>query len=408
MEPFDLDPFSPDALEDPYDLYAELRTRSPVHHIAHMGLHLVTRYHDVRDAANRKEDFSSNLTALVVADGRDADSRQAQLVDFSSADAADVLATADPPNHAGQRKVVARTFREIDSARPRLDAMVDEMLGPLLDGGSAEFMSDFALWLPVQVMADLLGLPAADVPMIKRGSDSAVEMLSGVTPPERIAGCVSDVAELHEYIIDQLARADGGPAGGLLSTMAAAVRAGEVTSAEAAGMALQLVVAGSDSTGNLMGSAVRLLSEREQVQAALRDDPGLVPDYLEEVLRLESPFRGHFRVAVRDTAIGGAEIAEGERLFLMWGAANRDPEVFEDPEELVIGRPNARDHVGFGWGIHRCVGAPLARLESRLAIGELLRRTTDIVPTPRAPTPAHTPSMLVRRLSHVHLDLVGR
>jgi cytochrome P450 len=144
----------------------------------------------------------------------------------------------------------------------------------------------------------------------------------------------------------------------LLGTLAEAVGDGTLTSAEATAMALQLVIAGSDSTGTLIGNAVRVLAERPELQEALRSRPDLVPAYLEEVLRFESPFRGHFRVATCDTTLGGAAIHEGARLFLMWGAANRDPEVFEDPDDVVLDRPNVSDHLGFGWGVHRCVGAP--------------------------------------------------
>jgi cytochrome P450 len=170
-------------------------------------------------------------------------------------------------------------------------------------------------------------------------------------------------------------------------------------------MALQLVIAGSDSTGNLIGNAVRLLAEHPELQARIRAEPALIPAYLEEVLRFESPFRGHFRVATRHTTLGGAEIHEGARLFLMWGSANRDPEVFDRPDDLVLGRPNVGEHFGFGWGVHRCVGAPLARLEARLALDLLLAATSHIAPTRGAPPPEYVPSMLVRRLSHLHLDL---
>jgi cytochrome P450 len=137
----------------------------------------------------------------------------------------------------------------------------------------------------------------------------------------------------------------------------------------------------------------------------VRAEPALLTTYLEEVLRIESPFRGHFRVATRDARLGDTDIPEGARLFLMWGSANRDPEVFDQPDKIRLDRPNANDHVGFGWGIHRCVGAPLARLEARIALERLLARTTHIAPTAGAPAPGHIPSMLVRRLSHVYLDL---
>ena len=129
-------------------------------------------------------------------------------------------------------------------------------------------------------------------------------------------------------------------------------------------MALQLVSAGSDSTGNLIGSSARLLAERPDVQEELRSDRRLVPNFIEEVVRLESPFREHFRVAAHDTQLAGVDLAEGARIFLMWASANRDPEVFDRPDEIRLDRDGPRAHFGFGWGIHKCLGASLARLES--------------------------------------------
>lgn len=401
----DLNPFDLDVLEDPYDLYAQLRASSPVHLVAGMGLYLVTRYADVRDAAGRKEEFSSNLTALVMADARQAGSVP-QLVEMGGGvDVVDVLATADPPQHAGQRKTVAATFREIDAAEALLRGLVDEMLAPMVASGSCELMGDFANWVPVQAIAAVLGLPASDVERIQRGADCGVELLSGVTPPDVLGACIEGVVDFYRYIDGHVTNARASAPDRLLGRLALAVEEGDISHAEATAMALQLVIAGSDSTGNLIGSAVRLLAQHPDIQDQLRADPALVPTYLEEVLRIESPFRGHFRVATRDATLGGTSVPEGARLFLMWGSANRDPEVFDQPDEIRLDRPNARDHVGFGWGIHRCVGAPLARLEARIALERLLERTTHIALAANAPPPGHIPSMLVRRLSHVHLDL---
>jgi cytochrome P450 len=402
----DLNPFDLDVLEDPYDLYRQLRASSPVHLIPEMGLYLVTRYADVRDAATRHEEFSSNLTALVMANARATEQVAPQLVEMDAGvDAVDVLATADPPHHARQRKVVARTFREIEESEPLVRELVDDMLAPMVDAGSCELMGDFANWVPVKVIAAVLGLPDSDVERIQRGADCGVELLSGVTPPEMLATCIEGVIDFYGYIDEQVAHGATNAPDRLLGGLARAVDEEVVSRAEATAMALQIVVAGSDSTGNLIGSAVRLLAEHPDVQERVRAEPALLTAYLEEVLRIESPFRGHFRVAMRDARLGATDIPEGARLFLMWASANRDPEVFDQPDEIRLDRPNASDHVGFGWGVHRCVGAPLARLEARIALERLFARTTRIAPTPGAPAPGHIPSMLVRRLSHVHLDL---
>ncbi len=143
----------------------------------------------------------------------------------------------------------------------------------------------------------------------------------------------------------------------------------------------------------------------EHLQDRLRGEPGLVPAFVEEVLRLESPFRGHFRVTTRDSELAGVDLAAGTRLMLVWGAANRDPDAFDRPDEVWLERPNPKAHVGFGWGIHHCVGAPLARLEARVAIETLLARTRSFALAPDAAPPHHLASLFVRRLASLDLTL---
>ncbi|HVN50700.1 MAG TPA: cytochrome P450, partial [Acidimicrobiales bacterium] len=406
MTTAELDPFDLEVLADPYDLYARMRETTPVHYVPSMDLFLVSRYADVRDAASRKEEFSSHLTAVIMATAENHEAVGAELVQLDAGvDAVDVLATADPPDHTKQRKTVARTFRQIEQAEPAIRSVIDSMLAPMVDAGRCDLMGDFALWVPVRVIAEVLGLPDEDAELIKRGADCGVELLSGVTPPDRLAECITGIIEFSAYVEDHVANGLTRAPERLFGLLAGFVDDGTITAPEATAIALQVVIAGSDSTGNLIGNAVRLLAENPEVQAEVRADLRLIPAYLEEVLRLESPFRGHFRVATRATTLGGTDIHEGARLFLMWGSANRDPEVFEHPDELVLHRSNAGDHLGFGWGVHRCVGAPLARLEARLALERLLAATSHIEPRAGAPAPAYVPSMLIRSLAHLHLEV---
>ena len=176
-----------------------------------------------------------------------------------------------------------------------------------------------------------------------------------------------------------------------------------MTEAQAVGSLVILVGAGGESTAGLIGNAARILAERPDLQDRLRADPALVPRYLEEVLRLESPFRGHFRHVRTTTTLGGVALAPGDHLLLLWAAANRDPDAFPEPDAVLLDRRLAANHVAFGRGIHFCLGAPLARLEARSAIEALVTRTRSFGLDPGA-RPEWAPSLFVRR--HRRLPLV--
>jgi cytochrome P450 len=190
-------------------------------------------------------------------------------------------------------------------------------------------------------------------------------------------------------------------------TVRDAVQAGELTRDEAMSLVLQLVTAGTESTTSLLGSAVRIIGADVELQSRLRDDPALIDDLIEETLRLESPFRGHFRIATRDTTLAETPIPAGSRLMLLWGAANRDPLQFDEPESLDLCRPSIKSHLGFGRGIHFCLGAHLARLEAQRAIGCLIERTQDVRLAVEHQD-RYNPSLLIRRLERVIVSVTPR
>ena len=169
-------------------------------------------------------------------------------------------------------------------------------------------------------------------------------------------------------------------------------------------MLVQLVGAGGESTAGLIGNAARILAEQPELQVQLRTDADLIPAFLEEVLRVESPFRGHYRLVRRSCRLGEAELLEGDHLVLHWGAANRDAAEFAEADRIILGRPGSRSHLAFGRGLHFCVGAPLARLEARVAIATLLAQTRWFGIDPDA-APVWVPSIFVRRHASLHLQL---
>jgi len=394
----------PTTIQDPAPFRAWLRAHEPVHRVGHTALHLVTTWDLVVEALGRVDDFSSNLEALLYT----GDDGEPALFDMTALGAnIQTLATADPPAHTLHRRAVfpslmERKMREVEGyAR----AVAADLAERAVTAGRVDATTGLADPLPMTVLADLLGLrmEVVDVDDLLAWAFDGTELLAGTNTLARMAELQERAAESGLFLADQLARATPDPETGIIGAVAVGVRDGLFTPEEAIGTLVILLGAGGESTSSLVGSAVRALAEDPALQDALRADLTLVPAFVEEVLRLESPFTGHYRVVRHDTELGGVPVAAGDSLFLMWSSANRDPAHFDAPDELRLDRPNPRDHLGFGRGIHHCVGAPLARMEARVALEELLLATERFALDPDRP-PAYVHSMFVRR--HAHLDLV--
>ena len=388
--------FDSDALDDPYPVYERLRTQ-PVQEIGDSGFFVASTWDAVVEATARTDDFSSNLTAAMVyrpdgtvtAFGMDGPGGPSH-----------VLATADEPGHTLHRKPVLLKLaaKRLLALEPVIDGIFDE----LWTGADMDWMSHVANRLPMRVVADLLGLPADDVGDLVRRAYASAGLLDGPVDEDRLAAGGIAAVELGGYLIDHFHRAAAAPGDDLMGQLAIACAAGELDPTTASLILIQLVAAGAESTASLLGSAVWLLGSRPQVQRQIRDNPSLLTAFIEEVLRYESPFRGHYRHVTADTTLAGTALPSGAHLLLLWGAANRDPARFEHPDQFRLDRIGARSHLAFGKGMHFCVGAALARLEARVVLGRLLERTTWL----EAPEqPQWLRSVLVRRPSRLDLRM---
>lgn len=394
------DLFAPGALDDPYPLYERLRAAGPVHFVPRLGLHLVVRHAQVVEALDDPTTYSSNLVGLLYA----GDDGVALLDTGGAGSGSDVLATADPPAHTAQRRLVQGTLsrRTVGGLRDDIAAIAGPRVASLAAAGGGDWMSAVATPLPVLMIGRLLGLPEEDVPRLTAWSDAGVELLSGLADGDRMAELAVEIFGFMTYLRERLEEARSTPTGSLTGFVAAAWTDGLLSADEATSMLLQLVTAGSESTTSLIGSAVRMVAADPDTQRRLRADAGLIDALVEEAVRLESPFRGHFRVTTRETTLGGVQLPAGARLMLLWGAANRDDTVFPHPDTLDLARPAPKSHLSFGRGIHFCVGAHLARLEATVAIRTLLDATSWIA-LPEPDGPAYVPSMFVRRLARLPL-----
>jgi cytochrome P450 len=391
-----LELFSDEAIQDPYPLYARMHETGPVHPIGDSGFYAVSGWDAVNDVIARPEDFSSNLTAtMTYQDGRVDPFPMGELGGATQA-----LATADDPAHAMHRKLLlpALAARRINALEEFVRETEDRLWGESVRAGGIEWMSAMANRLPMMIVTRLIGVPDPDIDQLVHWGYASTKVVEGLVSADELAEAGVAVLELSAYVNEHFQQAAADPRDDLLSILATACATGELSDMSALAMMVTLFSAGGESTASLIGSAAHLLATRPDVQEQLRNDPQLLGAFLEEVLRYEPPFRGHYRHVRNDTELCGVGLSAGSRLILLWGAANRDGTHFTDPDEFRMDRSEGKGHISFGKGAHFCVGAALARLEARIVIGRLLERTSRIDATDVG---RWLPSLLVRRLEHL-------
>lgn len=260
---------------------------------------------------------------------------------------------------------------------------------------------------PVVMLTRLLGLPDDTAPALKEQGYASVELISGFVPETAREDLQRKMTELGPVIDAYVAaRSSEHPDQSIvIEACAQAVTDGRLTEVEAFIILGILLAAGGESTTSLLGTGVRILAERPDLQDVLRAQPDLIPAFVEEACRIDPPFRGHYRRVLSDTTLGGVQLEAGSRLVLLWPAANRDPEAYEDPEDIDVYRTNPRQHVGFGWGIHLCLAAPLARMEAKVTFERLLARTSSFSIDVAPEGLHHHKSLMVRRLVELPLSL---
>jgi len=391
--------FGAGSLQDPYPLYERMHAAAPVHRIGASQFYAVCGWDAVNEAIGRSEDFSANLTATMTytADGAVKPFEMDPLGGPTH-----VLATADDPAHAVHRKLLVRHLaaRRIRAMEQFAAETADRLWRDGLRSGRIEWMGAVANRLPMMVVAELIGVPSTDVAQLVKWGYAATQLLEGLVDEDQLAAAGTAVLELSGYITECFRQAAVDPQDNLLGELAGTCAAGELDTITAQVMMVTLFAAGGESTASLLGSAAWMLAHRPEIQQQVRENPALLTTFIEETLRYEPPFRGHYRHVRHHTSLAGVELPADSHLLLLWGAANRDPARFEAPGEFRLDRDDAKGHISFGRGAHFCVGAALARLEAQIVLRLLLERTSVI----RA---AHVgrwlPSILVRRLERLEL-----
>lgn len=343
--------------EDPYPVYRRLRDEAPLSFSPEHSLWVLSRFADVQAAGRDWRTFSS-------AEGVDIDDSHLGPGSFLD---------ADPPRHGELRKILQASFAPapMKLLERQIAERVDELLDPLLAAGGGDFAADFALRLPVSVVAGLLGAPAADHSDLERWYFGMLEREPGKL--EVTAGAARAATEMRAYILDAVAARRAAPRDDVLGTIAVAHAAGRLSADEVDGMCRLLLLAGIHTTASLVANTLITLAGAHEARADLARDPAAIPVAVEELLRFLSPVQAGARVTTRDAELHGTVVPRGDRVLLLWASANRDERTFHDPDTLDLRRPPLRS-LAFGEGIHFCLGAPLARLEARIAFERLFAR----------------------------------
>ncbi len=306
------------------------------------------------------------------------------------------LFTADPPEHTRHRKLISKALspRSVRELEPQIRQITTDLIDAFIDRGSVDLIPEFAVPLPVTVIADILGVDRADIWTFKHWGDLMISGNIDLLSHERRREVAHAVVELHEYFVPRIEERRRQPTDDLLSIMVNTEVDGEppLTTEELLPIIDQILLAGHETTTNLIGNAMLVLLDDNALMTRLRANPGDIPAMVEEALRWDPPIQCTFRRAKQDDHIGGISVSAGDMVIPMWAGANWDPEVFPNPEQFDIDRPNTKPHMGFGFGPHFCAGAELARIEARVAFEELLSRLGDITLDETASDLSHLPS----------------
>ena len=364
----------PAVLADPYPLYARLREEAPVHWDPFLHCWVVTRYADVHHVLHA---FSADRTPSP---------EQLRMLGIGDIEPIAALMVKqmlflDPPRHTQLRKLCSTAFtpRRVEQLEARILTIADDLIDRIIGAGDMDVIGDFAAPFPAIVFAALLGVPEEDHAQLKAWSADFAEMLGNFQHNvDRVAQVLKSTTEMVDYFRRAIHEDERPLAEGLLKSLVEAEVDGErLSEDEVIANAIVVMVGGQETTTNLIGSGMLTLLRHPDKLAELRGNPEMMPGAIEELLRFESPSQHTGRIAHQDTVVGGMLIPKGAAVMAVMAAANRDPRRFEDPDELDFDRPDNR-HLAFGWAAHFCFGAPLARLEGRIAFARLLARLPDV------------------------------
>ena len=398
-------PISPEALACPHEYNERLRNEAPVYQCPHSGIFFVSDYDTVRKIAKDHETFSNKFgQAMRPMQEVDPEIAEIQAQGYAPVD---TMLTEDPPVHRRYRGLVNQAFtaRRVSTLAPDIDRICNDLIDKMLEKGEVDFITEFAEPVPLTVIAEQLGVSLDDYDLFKTWSDAFVAQLSGMASREQALESAKLIVQFQHYFAERLSERKENPQDDIISDIVHAKFEDELPldTPEMLSILQQLLVAGNETTTSSIAEGVLLMIKHPDQFAKLKASPDLVENLVEEVLRLSTPTANMWRVATKDTEINGTPVPKGSMVMIKFSSANRDAEAYPDPHSFDVERDNAKTQIAFGYGVHMCVGASLARKEMNVAFRCLLDRIEKFELLEEEADLSYPPNVLLRGLSSLKL-----
>ena len=403
-------PFDPDVMSCPHEYNRRMRAEAPIYRCPHTGIFFVFDYDTIREVAADHGTFSNRFGQAMRAGGEIDPRLAAEMA--KGYPPVDTMLTEDPPRHRRYRGLVnqALTARRVATLEPDISRIAHDLIDAFAARGRAEFVSEFCGPLPLTVIADQLGVPRVDLPLFNKWSDAFVAQLSRMASPDEEVEAARLIVEFQHSFAKKLEERRSIRTDDILSDIVHARLEGErpLDTAESLSIIQQLLVAGNETTTSAIAEGVLLLIRNPDQRAKLRADRSLVPNLVEEVLRLSTPTANMWRVCTQDTVLQGVSIPKGSMVQIRYASADRDDRVFDAADAFDVTRTNARQNVAFGHGVHMCIGASLARKEMQVAFDAILDRLEDLALDSDPDALVYPPNALLRGLKTLPITFRAR
>ncbi len=407
----EMTPMNPEVLACPHAFNERLRKEAPVYQCPHTGITFVSDYETITRIAKDHETFSNRFSTAMPTGESKVDPRIIE-IQKKGYPPVDTMLTQDPPVHRRYRGMVNQAFtaRRVSTLEPYIEKLCHELIDGFIENGRCEFVVDFAERVPLTVIADQLGVPLSDYELFKSWSDAFVAQLSQMASPDEAVRAAELIYDYQQYFAKKIEERRENPEDDIISDIVHAQFENErpLDVAEMLSIIQQLLVAGNETTTHSIADGILLLIQHPDQHKLLKDDPSLISNFVEEVLRLATPTANMWRVVTKDTEINGVPVKAGSMLQLRYSSANRDEAQFEAPQAFDVTRDNAKTNIAFGHGVHMCIGANLARKEMDTAFRVLLERLDNFELDCDESELNYPPNVLLRGLSKLPIRFTAR